>query len=99
MITVEMNEKYASALKSINYKMEEALDEFLILKFSASIAEYTDECKFFEAKYRVDFKSFEDRIQNRVDEEDFEEYDDYMAWKFAEEGRQYYQEQLNEIVK
>ena len=97
MATLNLNKKYASTLKALNYNIEDAINEFLLLKLSGKIAEFTEDCSFYEKKYKTIFKAFEKKINNKSNDENFEEYDDYLAWKFAEESKRYYQNNLDRL--
>jgi hypothetical protein len=98
MESLQIDEKYVSALKTFNLKVEDALSEFIILNLSRKIAEFKNECEMFEKKYEIDFETFEDRIMEKINEEDFEEEDDYLAWKFADESKSLLKKRLEEIL-
>jgi hypothetical protein len=49
------------------------------------------EVKQFEAKYLMDFASFQQMVETRSNAEDFEQEDDLMAWKFAQDAADYWQ--------
>ncbi len=96
--TLQINDKYVSVLQAINYKTEDALNEFLQLKLNGKIAEYKDDCEFYRKKYNMLFHEFEDLIESRCNEEDITQWNDYLAWKFAEESKQFYYKELD-IIK
>jgi len=52
------------------------------------ILEFEEECERFGQKYLISFEEFEKSVLNAKDEK-FEEWGDYIAWKFAEEGRKH----------
>ena len=97
MKSIQINERYISALKTFNLNVESALSEFIILNILKKISEFENECELFKKKYKVDYNSFEARIKDKINEEDFEEEDDYMAWKFAEENKKLLKNRLEEI--
>jgi hypothetical protein len=94
-----VHEKYVSGLKLLNLTVDEALKDFLILNLSEKIAGFKSESSFFEKKYQTDIQSFQKRIQKKINAEDFDEDDDYLAWKFAEESKTYLQKKLEDILK
>lgn len=98
MESLQIDEKYISALKTFNINVEDALSEFIILNLSKKISEFRNECEMFEKKYRIDFKTFENRIKEKINEEVFEEEDDYLAWKFANESKGLFKKRLEEIL-
>ncbi|MBI4649527.1 MAG: hypothetical protein HY738_23735 [Bacteroidia bacterium] len=97
MENLQINTKFLDGLYALNYNVQDALGEFLLLKLSAKIAEFNQECHFFEKKYNCNFQDFGKKINDRINEENFEEYDDYLAWKFAEESRTHYVNNLSSI--
>ena len=62
---------------------EEALKQSALLITLAKISKYEAEDESFRGKYGINFESFEKKIQNQHDEENFKAEDDYMDWKFA----------------
>jgi len=98
MELIQIDDKYVAALKTFNLNVEHALSEFIILNLSKKISEFRNECEMFEKKYEIDFKEFENRIKEKINDEDFEEDDDYLAWKFADESRSLLKKRLEEIL-
>lgn len=97
MQAFQIDQKYTSALKAMNYTVEQALRDFLILHLSERISTFKSECEAFEQKYGMNFQLFERKLAQKINEEDFSEEDDYMAWKFAEESRIFLQNKLAEL--
>ena len=97
METLEIENKVLNGLKVMNHTAEEALKEFLLLNLSEKISEFKNECEFYESKYEMAFKAFEHYLKEKINDENFEEEDDYMAWKYAEESKLFLQEKLDEI--
>jgi hypothetical protein len=95
----QIDQKYTAALKAMNYTVEQALRDFLILQLSGRIAAFKSECEAFERKYGMNFQTFERKLARKVNAEDFAEEDDYMAWKFAQESRLFLQKQLGMFQK
>lgn len=84
----------SSILKDLGYSDEKALREFAFLQASQKYAELKLEDSFFEQKYQSPFLEFEKSLKS-MSEERFEVEDDYLAWRFAHEGMQYWQTQLD----
>ena len=93
----QIDKKYLSALKIFNSNVENAVTDFLILNLSRKISEFQAECEALERKYETNFNTFEKRLNEKINEENFENEDDYMAWKFAEESKRFLQKKLEEI--
>ena len=72
-------------LKALNCTPDIAVKEFVLMHLSERLSIFSNESKSFEHKYGLAFPDFEKKILSRKDEENFDEYDDYMAWKFADE--------------
>lgn len=98
MQILQIDQKYTSALKAMNYTVEQALRDFLILHLSERSSAFKSECEAFERKYDMNFQLFEHKLSQKINEEDFAEEDDYMAWKFAEESTKFLQKNLEEIL-
>ena len=95
---LEKDKFLTEILKALNYQNErEAAVDFTILSISTRYAEFVDECQLYEKKHRIEYKEFEKRISNKENEEDFEEEDDLMAWKFAKEGAEFWLKKLEEL--
>jgi len=57
-----------------------------LLMLMAKMEKYEAENKRFQAKYRMDFKVFQAKIEGLENEEVFTEEDDYLDWRFAKEA-------------
>ncbi|MBM4175270.1 MAG: hypothetical protein FJ213_03730 [Ignavibacteria bacterium] len=74
--------------------IEDAAKKHAWLIISGKVAKYDAECNFFETKYKCDFITFEKNINSRVNEEDINEEDDLLDWRFAFEQLTKYREQI-----
>ena len=83
-------------LRGLGYSEEQALREFALLHASQKHAELTLEDTYFQKKYGETFSDFAAVVQSSAEEE-FEGEDDYLAWKFAVEGAQYWKTQLETL--
>lgn len=83
-------------LEALDYSNTDdiALDHVL-LEAKAKCSEYREEVKRFEEHYGLDFEEFKDRIETKENDEDFEEEEDLMAWKFAVESLEYWEERVD----
>jgi len=88
----------AELLKALNYtSMEDAALDILFLSAHSKYAEFQQEVKRFEAKYAMNFAVFQQMVSTRVNEEDFEQEEDLMAWKFAQEATDYWRLKIEEL--
>jgi S-adenosylmethionine synthetase len=63
-----------------NLTAEEEIEDFLRMKFFTELTLIKEKLSLFEKKYNSDFSHFETSVKN-AQEEDFEQWDDYMEWK------------------
>ncbi|MCU0285447.1 MAG: hypothetical protein MUF15_03505 [Acidobacteria bacterium] len=56
------------------------MEDFLRMKFLTELTLIKEKLSLFEKKYKSDFPHFESTVKN-AEEEDFEQWDDYMEWK------------------
>ncbi len=77
-------------LKDLGYTEKVALQEFAFLNASQKLSEFEQEKQYFERKYNLLFTDFEKNFKSS-NEENFEQEDDYLAWKFSIAGIKYFQ--------
>lgn len=96
---METKEKIPSdLLKALNYSnLEEAGLDMIILSARSRLSEFSQEVKRFEERYGMDFDAFQKIVTTRVNEEDFAQDEDLMAWKFAKEATEYWQDKIEEL--
>lgn len=88
----------ADLLKALNYSSaEEAALDMILLSARSRYAEFSQEVKQFEAKYQMSFEDFQRMVDVRMNEENFEQEEDLMVWKFAKEGAAYWRENIDEL--
>ena len=81
----------------LNLSKEQVLDEIALLSAHQKLSEYTMEVEFFEEKYAKSFDSFEKDLRKKSASLSTE--NDWMAWKFAIEGKQYWIKLIQEAQK
>jgi hypothetical protein len=75
------------------YKDEqEALKQLVHDQAEKKIDYYGKMVAEMEKKYGMDFSTFEKRIQSRVGEEDFEEWDDFIIWESYVTASRYWEQ-------
>lgn len=90
----------AELLEALHYSSaEEAALDMLLLSARSRYAEFTQEVKQFEAKYQMNFITFQRLVETRVNEENFEQEEDLMAWKFAQDAAVYWQQKTEELKR
>jgi hypothetical protein len=79
----------------LNLSKEQVLDEIALLSASQKYSEYEMEVEYFEKKYNTTLSTFEKEFQKTSATHQLE--NDWMAWKFAVDGKNYWQSILKEI--
>jgi hypothetical protein len=74
--------------------IEDAAKKHAWLLISGKVAKYEAECNFYEKKYDCDFSTFEKKINEKINDENFDEEDDLLDWRFAFEQLTKYKEQI-----
>lgn len=72
----------------LNLSKEQVLDEIALLSAHQKLSEYTMEVEYFEKKYGKTINSLETDFKKTAVSYSIE--NDWMAWKFAIEGKQYW---------
>lgn len=85
-------------LNDLGISEQSAIHSFALLNASQKLTEFSQECAAFRHKYNARFSEFEKKIKSQA-EEIFTEEEDYMAWKFAEEGVEYWQEKITQLKR
>jgi hypothetical protein len=80
-------EKSESIVTQLGFKnLKSFVKNQALLMLMARMDKYEAENKRLEAKYRMDFKVFQAKIEGLENEEVFTEEDDYLDWRFAKEA-------------
>jgi len=96
MKTMTIDDRLYKLLNELNFKDAEGLiKDALVTEILYKISDYSEEVEFFEKKYGKGFKEFKGEYE--AGEEDFEKYDDLMAWEFAQSGKEYWTKKIEEL--
>ncbi len=96
MSTLTANKKLESLIRELEFKdVNELIKDSLVTEILYRISNYSDEVEVFEKKYGKVLKEFQKEYESN--KEDFEKYDDLMAWEFTEQGREYWKQKLKDI--
>ncbi|MFN2359283.1 MAG: type II toxin-antitoxin system RelB/DinJ family antitoxin [Desulfotignum sp.] len=79
--------------------LEDAALTFLHLSSLAKLSEYRRDHQHFREKYGMSFESFKKKVDKKMNEESFEEEDDYMAWHYAHDALRYWEQKVQELEK
>ena len=61
----------------------------------SKLREFEEECGGFKRLYG-DFKRFKRKVEGG-EKENFGEWDDYLAWRFAEEAREFWRQEVEQL--
>jgi hypothetical protein len=79
--------------------LEDAALTFLHLSSLAKLSEYRRDDQHFRERYGMSFESFKKKVDKKMNEESFEEEDDYMAWQYAHDALRYWEKKAQELEK
>ena len=95
MKTVSKSTTFKNLLKDLAITdVSRIIRDTLLTEILCKISDFSDEVKHFEEKYGKSLTYFIKEYESN--DEDFDKYDDLMAWEFAEQGKQYWENKLKE---
>lgn len=93
---IVINEKVKNIVRELEFKgVEELIKDTVMTEIFCRVSNFSEEVEHFEKKYGKGFEVFNKEYEDS--EEDFVKYDDLMAWKFAQEGKSYWEKKLDEL--
>ena len=97
MKTLEIDDKLDNLIQELEFKdAKDVLKDSLVTEVLHRISRFSDEMERFTKKYgNVVFAEFKKQYESGS--EDFEKYDDLMAWEFAVQGKDYWSSKLEEL--
>lgn len=96
METLIINDKINHLLQNLQFKdINDVLKDYLMTELLCKISNFNQQIDFFEKKYCKALQ--EVKTEYEKNEEKFEVYDDLMTWEFASQGKEYWQEKLDEL--
>ena len=81
----------------LHLSKDKVLNEMALLSANQKYSEYAMEVEYFEKKYNSTFNSFDEKFSKSPASLEIE--NDWMAWKFAEEGKKHWISLLKNIKK
>ena len=74
-------------------------DVFSLLRqdLQLKLAYYQSQCRIFEQKHKKAFSEFDAGLP-RMEQEDFQQWEDYMDWEVADNARQEIEQRLQELA-
>lgn len=81
----------------LNLSKDKVLDEIALLSAHQKVSELEMETEYFRNKYKESYESFNSKIEEM--QATYEIENDWLAWKFAKEGIEYWKSLLDETNK
>jgi len=96
MKALEIDDKLESLISELEFKdAKEVIKDSLFTEILYRISKFTDEVNWFNDKYGKTLEEFKKEYESKA--EDYEKYDDLMAWEFAQQGKEYWEKKLEEL--
>ncbi|MFA4830231.1 MAG: hypothetical protein WC855_02905 [Thermodesulfovibrionales bacterium] len=96
MKALEIDDRLESLINELEFKdAKEVIKDSLFTEIFYRISRFTDETKRFNDKYGKILEEFKKEYESKA--EDYEKYDDLMAWEFAQQGKEYWEKKLQEL--
>ncbi len=93
---IMINEKVKNIICELEFKgIEDLIKDTVMTEIVCKVSNFSEEVEHFEKKYSKRFYEFNREYE--AGKEDFAKYDDLMIWKFAQEGKDYWEEKLKEL--
>ncbi len=93
MSALLMTEPLSGLLKDLAYRdVNDLIRDTVITEILAKISNFRQEVAYFEQKYSQIFGAFQAAYESGP--EDFAQYDDLLAWEFAQQGYDFWQKRL-----
>jgi vacuolar-type H+-ATPase subunit I/STV1 len=85
---------YNEIFNRLNLSKDDLLNEIALLSAYQKLSEFEMEVEYFGRKYQESFSSFNNKMEKQ--QANYETENDWLAWKFAEEGKNYWASFLKE---
>ncbi len=96
MKALEINDRLEGLISELEFKdVKEVIKDSLVTEILYRISKFIDEANWFNDKYGRTLEEFKKEYESKA--EDYENYDDLMAWEFAQQGKEYWEKKLEEL--
>lgn len=96
MKTLEIDEKLERLIHDLEFRdAKDIIKDSLITEVLVRISKFSEEVERLEKKYSKAFAEFKKEYESGS--EDYAKYDDLMAWEFAQQGKDYRRNKLEEL--
>ena len=92
----KIDDRLESLISELEFKdAREIIKDSLLTEILYRISKFNDETMRFIDKYGKTLAEFKKEYESGT--EDYEKYDDLMAWEFAQQGKGYWEKKLEEL--
>lgn len=96
MKALEIDDRLESLISELEFKdAKEVIKDSLFTEILYRISRFSGEAGWFHEKYGKTLSEFKEEYESGA--EDYEKYDDLMAWEFAQQGKEYWEKKLKEL--
>jgi len=96
MKALEIDAKLDRLINELEFRdVKDVIKDSLFTEILYRISRFTDEAGRFNNKYGKTLEEFKKEYESGA--EDYEKYDDLMAWEFAQQGKEYWEKKLEEL--
>ena len=96
MVTLAYSEQLEDIAKELDFgSVKGLISDVMTTQILAHVSDFSSEVEGFETKYGMDYNAASREFAETA--EDFQRYDDLMAWQFAQEGKGYWLNRLKEL--
>lgn len=96
MKTLEIDDKLESLINELEFKdARSIIKDSLLTEVLCRISKFNDETMRFIDKYGKELTEFKKEYVSGT--EDYQKYDDLMAWEFAQQGKEYWLKKLDDL--
>jgi len=96
MTTLAYNDNLEQMAKELDFGgVKGLIKDVLATQILARISGFPEEVEGFEARYGKDYQAV--NSESKKTDENFKKFDDLMAWRFAQEGKEYWQGRMKEL--
>lgn len=96
MATLAYSENLEQMAKELDFGgVRGLIKDVLTTQILSRISGFSEEVEGFEARYGKDCQAINAEFKKA--DENFKKFDDLMAWRFAQEGKEYWEGRLKEL--
>ena len=78
---------------------QKLLKEVTLLMAYSRIEQYQAECEYFQDKYKMSLKKFDDQLHKSGNKEDFQKEEDFEDWEFSSHALDYWKQKMDDIKR